>query len=548
MKAHLLYPDQNMAWRSALETTEIREKERSGHTPKHAPSEPPIALPWNAEALERDLNLGTLFDSMAGNDELICIVARTIILNAMGNDTETIHYRQAVLQDCLDHADTVRKLYDLAVDSGEKAQQQYLSLTLSRHPDWMLRHSITVLKALLDPIKRIRKVADSHADDFSSEGWKLFFAGIREQLSDERLVRMQRNLTELQLRDGVLMSARLGPGNKGADYTLLSPPRKSGGRFMQYFRRRFPRFFDRAPSGTYDFVLDPRDEGGARALQDVKNRGIAIAADSVGEAADHVRDFFAALRCELAFYVGCLNLYDTLSQAQCAFCMPTPQRADPHYLGSHGVYDVCLALAGHSPVIGNDLDTNGKNPIIVTGANQGGKSTFLRSIGLAQLMMQAGMLVAAESFESSICDGLYTHFKREEDAGLKSGKLEEELARMSEIVEHFPPHPLILCNESFAATNEREGSEIARQVSTALLERSIRLIYVTHLYEFAQAMYETESDDVLFLRADRQADGTRTYKIVTGEPLQTSFGEDLYARIFSQEEETRHDVTNEVQR
>ncbi len=538
-----------MAWRSALAAAEIREKERSGRRrERNALSGPPPALPWNAEALVRDLNLDILFSSMSNDDELVFTVVRTIILNAMKDDSATIRYRQAVLQDCLDHAGTVRKLYDLAVDAGEKGQKQYLGLSLPRYPDWMLRHSITVLGALLDPIERIRKIADAQANDFSSEGWTSFFSGIREELCDDRLIHMQRHLTELQLRDGVLMSAGLGPGNKGSDYTLHPPPRKSDGRLMQFLRRRFPRFFDRTPPDAYDFAIDPRDESGARALDDVKNRAIAIAADSVGQTANHVRDFFAALRCELAFYVGCLNLHDTLSRAKCPLCVPTPQRADPHCLGGQGVYDVCLVLAGHSHVIGNDLDANGENIIIVTGANQGGKSTFLRSIGLAQLMMQAGMFVPAESFDSSVCDGLLTHFKREEDADLKSGKLEEELVRMSEIVEHLPSHPLILCNESFAATNEREGSEIARQVSTALLERSIRLVYVTHLYEFARAMYETRSKEVLFLRADRREDGTRTYKIVAGEPLQTSFGEDLYARIFSPETELRHDVASEVQR
>jgi DNA mismatch repair ATPase MutS len=64
----------------------------------------------------------------------------------------------------------------------------------------------------------------------------------------------------------------------------------------------------------------------------------------------------------------------------------------------------------------------------LTGANQGGKSTFLHSIGLAQLMMQSGMFVGAERFEAAPCPALFTHYKREEDATMKSGKLDEELA------------------------------------------------------------------------------------------------------------------------
>ena len=71
--------------------------------------------------------------------------------------------------------------------------------------------------------------------------------------------------------------------------------------------------------------------------------------------------------------------------------------------------------------------------MVITGANQGGKSIFLRSIGVAQLMMQCGMFVPAEVFCASVCDGVSTHFKkREEDPTMTKGKLEEELSRMSE--------------------------------------------------------------------------------------------------------------------
>ena len=86
-------------------------------------------------------------------------------------------------------------------------------------------------------------------------------------------------------------------------------------------------------------------------------------------------------------------------------------------------------------VVGNDVNADDKDLVIITGANQGGKSTFLRSLGLAQLMMQCGMFVPAESFCANVCDGIFTHYKREEDVTMKSGKLDEELSRMSDIVD-----------------------------------------------------------------------------------------------------------------
>ena len=102
---------------------------------------------------------------------------------------------------------------------------------------------------------------------------------------------------------------------------------------------------------------------------------------------------------------------------------------------------------------------------------------------------------------------------------------------MTRILEQGP-NCLLLFSESFAATNDREGSEIARQIVCALLERRIKVFFVTHLYEFAHGLYGKKMKNAIFLRAERQSDGTRTFKLIEGEPLQTSYGEDLYHKIF----------------
>jgi DNA mismatch repair ATPase MutS len=115
---------------------------------------------------------------------------------------------------------------------------------------------------------------------------------------------------------------------------------------------------------------------------------------------------------------------------------------------------------------------------------------------------------------------------------MKSGKLDEELNRMSHIVDNITSSSMLLFNESFAATNEREGSEIARQIISALLEKHIKIFFVTHLYSFAHGFLKKKMDNAIFLRAERQADGARTFKLLEGEPLQTSYGGDLYNMIF----------------
>jgi hypothetical protein len=111
-------------------------------------------------------------------------------------------------------------------------------------------------------------------------------------------------------------------------------------------------------------------------------------------------------------------------------------------------------------------------------------------------------------------------------------KLDEELARMSHIADRITPNRLLLCNESFAATNEREGSEIARQVLAALLETGVKVIFVTHMFDLASGFHRRRLESALFLRAERGSDGARPFKIAEGEPLPTSYGEDSYRKVF----------------
>lgn len=153
-------------------------------------------------------------------------------------------------------------------------------------------------------------------------------------------------------------------------------------------------------------------------------------------------------------------------------------------------------------------------------------------MGLAQLMTQAGMFVAAESLRVNVCFGVFTHYKREEDETMESGKLDEELARMSAIADHVTDGCVLLCNESFASTNEREGSQIARQVVRALLDGGVKVVFVTHMFDLADGFHGQNLDTALFLRAERRPDGQRSFKLSPGAPLPTSYGEDSYRKIF----------------
>jgi len=269
-----------------------------------------------------------------------------------------------------------------------------------------------------------------------------------------------------------------------------------------------------------------------RILSDLKGEGVNLVANALAQSADHIHSFFTMLQTELAFYMGCLHLHEQLTQMGEPTSFPSILTNEQHKHSFEGLYDACLALTLKQKTVGNTTNVDDKTLVLITGANKGGKSTYLRSIGLSLLMMQCGMFVPAETFEANLCDSLITHFKREEDITMKSGKLDEELSRMNDIVNHLTPNSIMLFNESFAATNEREGSEIARQIVNALLEKQIQVFFVTHLYDFANSIYVRKLPNVISLRAERQNDTSRTFRLIEAEPLKTSYGEDLYNKIF----------------
>ncbi len=487
--------------------------------------DPRLQLPAHERALIQDLDLDTLLRTMAGDDEFLFEVAEKAILSGVQNDAETILYRQRALKDCLKNQAVVKQLYGLSVEMIEATRRRWWELS-GHYLSSVLYGALDILETSLDVLRRLRGIAEEQAERFESEAFTTLFAMLKAEFSDDYLDSIRRHLMESRFRRGVLLSAQLGEWGESAELTLRKLPAKK----LSWFERIVGE-----KSSGYTFHLAERDEAGAQILSDMRQRGTSRVAVALAQSADHVVSFFKMLRAELAFYCGCLNLHDRLAAKGEPVCFPTPVPAGERRHCFSGLYDVCLSLRMEGNVVGNAVSAGGKSMVIVTGANQGGKSTFLRSIGLAQLMMQCGMFVGAEVLEAELCPALFTHFKREEDATMKRGKLDEELARMSDIVDMLEPNSMLLFNESFAATNEREGSEIARQIVSALLEKRVMIFYVTHLYEFGHSFVDRNSQDVLFLRAERRPDGTRTFRLLEGEPLDTSYGEDLYRQVFESE-------------
>jgi hypothetical protein len=493
------------------------------------PAEPSL-LP-SAEALSQDLGLDPLIAAMGAGDGYLEEVAHRLLLEPL-TDADDILYRQQVLNDCLRNESIVRELYALAVDAITRQRKVYGWLS-DRNPGAILSHAVQVLEVFVSELRTLRLIAVEHADEFESTGFRRFFAMTVHELDDAYFAEIDRHLRRLRFRGSVMISAHLDRGGKPTALVLRRPERE---------KRTIGDRWNALTHPIPAFRIAERDEAGADALTAFRGKGMNLVADALARSTDHILSFFSMMRTELGFFVGCLNLAHALADRGLHTSFPVPVARDQQRFTCDELYDPSLALVGSAvgasgdAVVGNTIDAGSHPLVIVTGANRGGKSTFLRSRGLAQLMMQAGMLVPGNAMTATIARGVFTHFKREEDAELASGKFDEELARMHGIVEEITPGALMLFNESFAATNEREGSEIARQIVRALLASGVSVVYVTHLYDLAHSF--AGDPEAFFLRAERE----RTFRLVEGDPLPTSFGGDLYRDAFGADARTGEQV------
>ncbi|QVL36195.1 MutS-related protein [Aminirod propionatiphilus] len=469
-----------------------------------------------------DLNLNILFQAISQDDKEIYNTIQHVFELCQRNSKETILYRQNALKDAFKNSEVIFKLYKIAEEAIE-GEKKIIFGYFNKYPSSILWRSIELLENLEKPIKDLLDIAKTKSHNFKSEAFINLFLSIATTMDDEFVYNLRRHIEDLRLRRSTLLICRFTDDITCQNYNLTIKHSKK----ISFIKKILTR-----SDSHYSFKIHERDESGARAISEITGKGINYVANSTARAAESLLSFFKTLKKEIAFYVGCINLKNLITSKKASLSFPFPSNSIKRRLYFRKLYDICLFLKIDKQIISNSLNIGGKNPVLLTGANQGGKSTFLRSIGIAQMMMQAGMPVPAECFSSEVYDGIFTHFKREEDMAMKSGKLDEELRRLSAIVDGMSSRSLILLNESFASTNESEASEIADQVIRSMTDRGVRVLFVTHLYEFAHRRYTQDPTNTCFLRAERKEDGLRTFRMIEQAPLSTSYGNDIYNEVF----------------
>lgn len=489
----------------------------------------------------KDLNLSLVFEqasreggensSMGGkSDEYIKEAMRKIMLTPLTEEKEVL-YRQNLIKDAVKNEDFVSGLYDVAV-RAEKYVGDYLSgvdklgkgIVLTIEKTKYLRN---IMKYLSEISELLSLLSDAPAisqafSDFTSEFTEEFRSATEEILDD---------LEFLTSGGRLVISTDRITGLK-AERFFIENLEVTG-----FKERKKPK------NGTIAKVKSVANSIINPDLRELKAETLIADAKSLeNAAAEYILSFyddfmketgmtFKALKLSSAFLLGTVRLYKRFERFGIPLCFP--EVCDRDSIAFEDLCETCLCIYNRKRPVGNSVDGSHKQVFIITGANQGGKSTYLRSVGLAQVFMQAGMFVTAGSYKSGLYKNVFTHFTRREDSTMNSGRLDEELKRMSQIIDRLTPDSMILLNESFATTTEKEGSVIADELTDAILKTEVRMLSVTHLLEYAHSCYSKKHDKVLFLAAERRADGSRSYKIKINAPEDTSYGLDLYDSIIS---------------
>jgi hypothetical protein len=223
---------------------------------------------------------------------------------------------------------------------------------------------------------------------------------------------------------------------------------------------------------------------------------------------------------EIHFYLSWLKYIEPMKQRGLPFCYPRLcGSSDSACLYSRDGFDLALAarsLDDRHEIVTNDFELNyPERIIVVTGANQGGKTTFARAFGQMHHLAVIGLSVPGSAASLYLCDNIMTHFEREENIDTLNGKLQDDLMRLHDLLQRATSRSIFIINEIFVSTTLTDALVLGGHMMDAIASFNTPAVVVTFLDELA--LHGPETVSMMSVVSD---DGlaTRTFKIIRKPP------------------------------
>ena len=500
------------------------------------------------------------------------------ILFALTIEPDIIRYRQAVLADFMGSAELV--------ETFEQLLPQISALTVYRHSIDRQRVPLQELAWRISELDYLVSCVSVLSQTFQTMGSQIRSAGLLslrdaitlfeedptyQQLVEELPILLPKMRANLSVTIGVNLDRELRPVeavlidvNEEA-YTASPLLQRLLGRqgemegIGQLHRAPLNLYGDRGGtrrSSEYGGVRgDPLMGPLFRDLTEVLKKVVGPVEKSLKKYLNLNGHFLDRLRGEIGFFLSAARLAERLRGQGLPLCMPEIAPLADAVSHVRDGYNLNLArhlMAEHpglsikEKVILNDVTLGrvgqeGSGQIaILTGPNQGGKTTYTQMIGIIQMMAQAGLFVPAAAATISPIDQIYTHYPIEEQLEKGTGRFGDEARRLNEIFQAVTGNSLVLLNEALSGTGPGEAIYLARDVVRILGMLGTRTIFNTHLHGLAEEIGEINrefggKERVQSLVASPIIDGEddpekRSYRIIAGPPLGRSYAREIASK------------------